>query len=296
MKRRLVAGTAVSAGMVLSLTGCLGGSGDDKTAAASGGGKSVVLAAADVVRKSSEKTSQVKSVKADLQTEVTVPGAPGAVTMHMRMESNLRPQLAFRMTIDQMAMGGKSLAGNGGGMEMVMVDRVLYMKSPAFARLSQGKPWVKVTASELGAASGQNFDQLLDQQKQADPSDQVKKLTASKDVHEVGKETVNGVETTHYAGTVSVQEMTAKLPAEQRDRQLKNFQKLGVQTLVFDLWVDGKQLPAKVVVKTPADATTKMNTSVTYSDWNAPVTVSAPPASEVGKMPKLPQPGATPGA
>ncbi|WP_158587957.1 DUF6612 family protein [Actinomadura logoneensis] len=295
MKRRLVVGTAVSAGMVLSLSGCLGGSGEEKGSGAAGGGKSVVLAAADVVRKSSEKTSQVQTVKAELQTEVTVPGAPGAVRMHMRMASKMRPELAFRMTVDQVSMGGKSLPGQS-GMEMVMTGRTLYMKSPAFAQLTHGKQWVKMTAAELGAASGQNFDQLLDQQKQADPSDQVKKLTASKDIHEVGKETVNGVETTHYAGTMSVQEMAAKLPAQQQERQLKSFQKLGVQTLAFDLWVDGKQLPAKIAVKTPEGSSTKMDTTVTYSDWNAPVTVSAPPASEVGPMPKLPNLGNTPGA
>lgn len=290
MNRRLVAGTAVSAGLVLSLTGCLG-SGGDKSAAG-GGGKSMVLAAADMVRKSSEKTSQVKTVKGDIRTEVTVPGMSGTVNMHMRMESKLRPEPAFRMTIDQAGKGGQSMPGT---MELVMVGRTIYMKSPIFAQLSHGKPWMKMSADELGAASGQNFDQLLQQQKQADPTEQVKQLTASKDVREVGKETVNGVQTTHYQGTVSVQEMVAKLPEAQRQSRQQSFEKLGVKSLSFDLWVDGKQLPAKVVVKTPEGASTKMNTTVTYSDWNAPVTVAAPPASEVGKMPKLPKIG-TPGA
>ncbi|MEV5569451.1 DUF6612 family protein [Spirillospora sp. NPDC052269] len=293
MKRRLVAGTAVSAGLVLSLTGCLGDSGGDKGTGASGSGKGVVLAAADMVRKSSEKTSKVQTVKAELQTEVTVPSVGKPVTMHMRMASKLRPEPAFRMTIDSMAMGGTSMAGQE-GMELVMVGRTVYMKSAVFAQLSHGKPWLKLSASELGAASGQNFDQLIEQQKQADPAEQTRMLTASKDVREVGKETVNGVQTTHYQGTVSVQEIAAKLPDATRQQQMKNFQKLGLQSLAFDLWVDGQQLPAKVVMKSPEGSSTKMNTTVTYSGWNTPVTVTAPPASEVGKMPKLP--GLTPGA
>ncbi|WP_026414282.1 DUF6612 family protein [Actinomadura oligospora] len=295
MKRRVVAGSAVSAGLVLSLTGCLGDSGGDKGTGASGGGKGVVLAAADMVRKSSEKTAKVETVKAEVQTEVTVPSVGKPVTMHMRMASKMRPEPAFRMTIDSMSMGGRSMAGQG-GMEMIMVGRTMYMKSAAFAQLSHGKPWLKLSSSDMGAAAGQSFDQLIEQQKQADPADQTRMFTASKDVREVGKETVNGVQTTHYQGTVSVQEMSAKLPAATRQQQMKSFQKLGVQSLAFELWVDGKQLPAKVVVRSPEGASTKMNTTVTYSDWNAPVTVTAPPASQVGRMPKLPGLGGTPGA
>ncbi|MFC5184434.1 DUF6612 family protein [Actinomadura harenae] len=294
MKRRLAAGTAVSAGLVLSLTGCLGDSGGgDKAGAGAEGGKSVVLAA-DMMRKSSDTTSKVETVKADVQTEVTAPGTGKTVTMHMRMDSKLRPEPAFRMTIDSMNMGGTSVGGQG-GMELIMVGHAVYMKSALFAQLTHGKPWLKISSSELGAASGQNFDQLIEQQKQADPAEQTRMFTASKDVREVGKETVNGVETTHYRGTVSLQEIEAKLPAASRPQQMKSFQKLGLQSLAFDLWVDGKQLPAKVVVKSPEGASTKMNTTVVYSGWNTPVTVTAPPASEVGPMPKLPSLGA-PGA
>ncbi|MCP2343355.1 DUF6612 family protein [Actinomadura rupiterrae] len=282
MKRRLATGTAVAAGLVLSLTGCLGSGGDDKA----GGAKAVVLAAA-AVRDTSAKTSQVQSVKGEIQTEVTAPGVSDPVTMHMRMEAKLRPEPAYRITIDSMNMGGKSMAGQADGMEMVLLGHTIYMKSPMFAQLTHGKPWVRLSTTDLGGAVGQNFDKLLQQQKQADPTEQVKQLTASKDVHEVGKETLNGVQTTHYQGTVSVQEMLAKLPEAQRQQRQQSFQKLGVQSLAFDLWVDGKQLPAKIVMKTPDDASSKMNTTVTYTGWNLPVQVSAPPAAQVGKMPSL---------
>ncbi|MFC4913685.1 DUF6612 family protein [Actinomadura gamaensis] len=283
MKRRLAAGTAVSAGLVLSLTGCLGsGGGDDKA----GGGKAVVLAAA-AVRDTSAKTAQVQSVKGEIQTEVTAPGTSDAVTMHMRMAAKLRPEPAFRIDIDSMNMGGKSMPGQASGMEMVLVGHDIFMKSPMFAQLTHGKPWVRLSTADLGSAVGQNFDKLLQQQKQSDPTQQVDQLTASKDVHEVGKETVNGVQTTHYQGTVSVQEMLAKLPEAQRQSRQESFQKLGVQSMAFDLWVDGQKLPAKIVMRTPDDASTKMNTTVTYTGWNTPVAVTAPPASQVGKMPKL---------
>jgi hypothetical protein len=122
---------------------------------------------------------------------------------------------------------------------------------------------------------------------QGDPAHDVRMFTASKDARQVGRETVGGVRTTHYQGTFGLAAGVAKLGAEQGAEERKAFARAGVDTMVFDVWVDGRRLPRKVVVATPPGAKLPVTSTAYYTAFNVPVRVTAPPKSRVEDDPAL---------
>ncbi|GAA2119190.1 hypothetical protein [Actinomadura alba] len=286
MIRRSVAGTAVSVALALSVTGCLG----EDSGGNAGAGKAVSLSAAQALIKTSQKTGEITSFKADLAMESSGTGDDNMKATGT-MQYRLKPTLAFNMTFDQMTVGGESMAG----MQTMLLGEAMYMKIPMLAEVGGGKPWMKLPLDAISKASGMNVDELLQQSQQMDPVQATKQLTASKDVREVGKETVNGVETTHFTGSYKVSEATAKLDPQKRAATEKAAREAGMDSMLFDLWVDGQQLPQKMVMKAGPGAKTPVTITVVYRDYGQPVTITAPPASEVGDFGDLlkgmPSPG-----
>jgi hypothetical protein len=293
MIRRFASGVALATGLTLSLTGCFGMAGDKAEEA----GKNLKLTAAQVLGKTAEKTGQIDSFQADLSMQMTGSGENN-MSMTGSMQYRIKPDLAYRMTFDQMTVAGQNMQG----IEMLLVDRTMYMKMPMLSQLGGGsmKPWLRMSLDELGAESGVNIDELLQQSRQMDPIQNTKMLTASKDVREVGKETVNGVETTHYTGTYRMEEAIAKLPADQQEAVRKATGQAGMSPMNFDLWVDDQQLPRKMTMKGQMGPEGPMTMTMTYRDFGKPVQVTAPPAGQVTDFSKLmesmPGAGGTPGS
>ncbi|WP_242902952.1 hypothetical protein [Actinomadura terrae] len=272
MIRRFTVGTAVAAGLALSLTGCLGDSGTKVDEA----GKNIKLTAAQVLGRTAQKTGQTDAFKADLSMQMQG-AAMGDTSMTGSVQYRLKPELAFSMRFDQMSVAGRSMPG----MEQRLVGRTMYIKMPMLAQLGvkTGKPWLKISLDELGKKSGMNLDQLMEQSRQTDPVETTKMLTASKDVREVGEETVDGVKTTHYTGTYRLEDALAKLPAEEQQRKRQAMDKLNMDSMAFDLWVDDQQLPRKMAMRSGQAADGKMTITMRFHDFGKPVQITAPPAS-----------------
>ena len=276
MSRRFAAGTAVGATLVLSLTGCLGDSGGGSA----GGG--VQLSAAQGLEKASQKTGQVDTYKADFTMNIGT--QQGAMNMHALGQFRLKPSLAFTMNVDKMSMGGQSMPI--GAIQVVYLDKVVYMKSAQLSQATNGKPWIKMDIGREAQQSGFNLDALMNQSQQINPAEQTKMLTASKDVKEVGEETINGIKTTHYTGSMTVAEAMAKLDAKTRQQLEKVYQQVGANKIFFDLWADDEQLPRKLTTKISIPQGNTSNTII-YQDYGKPVNVSAPPADQVGDFRSL---------
>lgn len=276
MIRRFATG-AVCAGLVLALTGC-GGTTDE------GAGEQAAaqpVSAVQALNATSRKAAAVDSVKMEMTTESRLP--QGQMTMRATMQTRMRPTVAMRMVVNEMSIGGQPTPG--GKMETLLVDGAMYVKLPA--ELSQGgKPWTKISLSDVAKSSGMNLEQMLDQAQQQDLGAQTKLLTGSKDARKVGEETVEGVQTTHYTGTLTPREALAQLDPEQREAFKKLYAQLGQTKINFDVWVGADSLPRKMTNKldTPQGPVT---TTMLYRDFGAPVDVTAPPAAQVGDM-KLP--------
>ncbi len=274
--RRFAVGTAAVAALSLSLTGCLGSAGE----AGKEAGKQVKLTAAEILGKSAQNTSKVDTFSMNVAVDSQVSQA--AMTMKMKADVRLRPTVAMHMTTEPTSVQGTTVPG----MEMIMDSKAMYMKMAALSQANGGKPWSKVLLSDLGAMSGMNLSGLMDQAKKQSPAEQTKMLTASKDAREVGTETVDGVKTRHFTGTVQLTEALGKLDAETRAAMEKQYQQIGASSMNFDIWVGDDDLPRKMVAKI-ATAQGPMTTTAQYSDYGKQVDVSPPPASEVGPL-KLP--------
>jgi hypothetical protein len=140
----------------------------------------------------------------------------------------------------------------------------------------------------LGKRVGLDFGALM-QSGQSNPTQQLDYLrSVSGDLKELGKETVGGVETTHYRGTVDLDEYVKLVPEAQRASVRKTIQQVeknmgGRSTYPVDVWVDQsdqvRRMAFDMKSNTPqGTVTTSMRMDL--SDFGAPVNVELPPKSQ----------------
>jgi hypothetical protein len=160
-----------------------------------------------------------------------------------------------------------------GQIRILMAGGKTYAQLPAGAN-SSGKPWVLVSTTSSNPVVAQ-LASTLQQAQQSASLDQYTAFTqAASRLQVVGPEQVGGADATHYELSVDV----TKLPESQPGRgQLLG---AGLTTLPVDLWVDGKGRPVKVTENLTVQGQT-VDTTVTIGDFDAPVTITAPPAEQV---------------
>ncbi|TNY38840.1 hypothetical protein [Thermomonospora catenispora] len=271
--RRASAAAATGAVLALSLTGCLGGSGDDPVR---GAGDTTRLPANTVLVKASQRTGQADTFEADLTVtdgDTTIRGS-GAV--------RLRPAPAFTATFDEVRVNGQTLPAAGS--QVILLNDVLYAKVPQLAQMfTDGKPWLRMNLDQVSRRAGVDLDRITSAVQRINPAEQTAMLTASKDVRRVGEEKVEGVPTTRYTGTVTLQEALSRLDEQAREK-VRRWHADGSERLAFDIWVDAENLPRKLVLKGTADGRENSTVTVLYRDFGEPVTVNAPPADQVGDV------------
>lgn len=169
------------------------------------------------------------------------------------------------------SMDMKASSSGPQGMEMVMVDQVIYMKSP---EMGLGSKWLKL---DLKNMEGSMFGMLA---KATDPEAMFKAMETPEQFELVGEEEIEGVATKRYRITVDTEQYAKAM-------QLPDYV---VQVLpdkqITEMWIDADNLPRKFVQVTEVPAmaggkSTTNTTTGTYSDYGLDVDISAPPASEV---------------
>jgi hypothetical protein len=279
MKRRfVVAAGGTAMGTALLVSGCSGSGADVSTG-------DMKLTAAQALVKSSQQTGQADTFKADLTVTGTGDG-DGEGSIKASGQFRLKPQLTFSARLDEVSRGGQAVPGAKG--QAVYTGDVLYAKVPMLAQfISNGKPWLKVDVNQAGRQFGFDVKDLVDQVQKVNPAEQTRMFTGSKDVRRVGTETVDGVQTTHYTGTVTVQDAVNRLDAQAREKVRRWFpQGAENEKITFDLWTDQDQLPRKLVSKGSAsgDRNGAGTVTVVYSDYGKAFSVNPPPADQVGEL------------
>ncbi|MFI6501867.1 DUF1396 domain-containing protein [Nonomuraea typhae] len=270
VKRRfsLAAAAAAAALVVAGVTGC------GSTAQPI----QVSLAASEVLAQAAQKTEQVSSYTVDGVINATDPnGQSGKVQGRMLYQS--KPTLAVDFTVDAAGFGEQQLPG---GAKAVLQGDVLYVKVDALNKvLGATKPWIKVPLTEAGSPG--EVQRYLAQVQQFDLAAVTKMVTASQDVKQVGTESVNGVDTTHYSGTFPVDAAVQLLPADEQQRAKENLAEL--KDVKFDIWVDGQGLPAKLQLN-GEERGGKLDATLFFKGFNEALNIQAPPADQVGELPK----------
>ena len=168
-----------------------------------------------------------------------------------------------------------------GKITMRIIDTAIYIEIPEADRAEMdGKRWMKLDVSMAGAEAASGFTDQLDS---IDPVQQVKTLLATDGITVVGEETLDGVPTVHYAGTVPFATYLTQLDEDQRALVEKQLTEQGVKEIKLDLWVDEQYLPRRV--KTVMGG--KDELTVNYTDYGKPVTVDVPPAAETADLADL---------
>ena len=141
----------------------------------------------------------------------------------------------------------KALGGSTLRLEELVDGTTVYVKlPPAIAsKLPGGRPWMKV---DLAKASGiPGFSSLANNPVSSDPSQFLSYLRAtSGHVSKLGTEVVNGVQTTHYHATISLDRVPDALPSASRKgakQAVSSIEQLtGLKQLPVDAWIDSNNL------------------------------------------------------
>ena len=162
-------------------------------------------------------------------------------------------------------------------------------------KAAEGKGWFRADPAAWGGLTVDNNSYgVLPRQLESSPIVQSTLLTGSKDVQAVGTETVDGIRTTHYRGTVTFDGLRAARDAapdeatrERRIESLDQFMGLGVSdTLTMHLWIDGDDQTKQFRMQARTDDLRggtgggPLDLTVTFLEIDRPVTIEAPPAED----------------
>ncbi|MFI2202226.1 hypothetical protein ACH47Z_15915 [Streptomyces sp. NPDC020192] len=173
----------------------------------------------------------------------------------------------------------------------------IYMSTPAkFLKLTGGKHWLRTPLGMLAAQSATQKARV-DMIRQANPTLSVRMLIASGDVHRVGRETVHGVATTHYAGTLDASRLATLRGRGLTPDDVKSLKEelaaKGITQEHVDVWVDSRNLLVEKRTRTRTAAGEQTSTAY-YSHYGLAVDVSVPALSDTTLLPPpAPKPSGT---
>ncbi|MEU6364812.1 DUF1396 domain-containing protein [Streptomyces sp. NPDC046931] len=223
-------------------------------------------------------------------------------SLHYRMTGKVpgagQVQAEARMSMKPLAMSMKMTASEqktAGPVEIRLVDKAMYIGGGAEAAKEMGgKHWIKFDLAALGADKQLNTQQLGAGQAGQNPAQDSTFLTSSKHVTKVGVETVGGVKTTHYKGDLTLADMRAYLKAQkldeatlkQREKSLDQYAKMGADKMSMDMWIDGSNHTKQFRMRGDA-AQGPLDMTITFLDYNKPVTVTAPSAKDTADLAEM---------
>ena len=238
-----------------------------------------------------QKTSGAGSARMAIDLTVTSPERSMHVTGDVAyvLDPADPTSLRERVLLDLPSMGMMP----GGEVELIVgKGSIVYVRAPMLASFIPAKtPWIKLDPSALpqqpggvGAAAAT-----------LDPGAILAALEGAITVGEVGTDTVDGADATHYHATVDLVKLLPSLaalaPEAPTDAELKEAKdqltKLGLDTLPIELWVDGDgylkqiRLALDLSAIAPEGAGASFSVTLTFSDIGEDITIDVPPASQV---------------
>ncbi|MFE2732376.1 DUF1396 domain-containing protein [Streptomyces sp. NPDC059349] len=175
--------------------------------------------------------------------------------------------------------------GSDGALEMRVTGGALYMGGgKGAAKETDGRSWLKSDISGPASQEAAATNPLAGRADQ-NPAEQVTFLNGSKDRERVGEETVEGVEDRapqghrHARPDESYQDEDAAT-RKRRDKNLSMYEGLGVDKLAVDLWIDQDDRTRRFRTRGAADKG-RFDLTMTFFDYDKPVTVRAPAAKDV---------------
>lgn len=155
-----------------------------------------------------------------------------------------------------------------GSVEVRVVAGVVYVHPGDLGLPTMSaKPWMKIDLTDQSNPMGAAFAKIA----AMNPADLTKAFESISTLTEVGSETVDGIQATHYTVSVDTAHVGDLLGMPHSDMAGSM-----PKTVTYDVWVDGANRPVKMVVDNPM-----VTVDLHFSKWGQPVHVVAPPASQV---------------
>lgn len=270
MKRTVLSVLALSGALVL------GACGSSTNETSSGSGSAASSSAAQETQAPTAKVGDTVELKT--LAEQSAAAVQAKKTAHMSMttgsEGTIEADLDYSGSSPKMAM---DMSESGESFKVVYIDKVMYMGGDTFKEMAGGKPWIKIDPSADDAMS-KMMGPMLSQMESAmaNPTEQLKDVEG---VTGTVTKVENGVTT--YEVKLSkeqlaemVKKQAASMPGvtEEALKQMPD----GVS---YEMSFDAEGLPQTVTTDLAGQKLV-----MKYSKWGEPVTVEAPPASEVGSF------------
>jgi hypothetical protein len=206
-------------------------------------------------------------------------GLASARTAHIQLAVGVAGQAILANGKEKLS-GGKLVAlslaetiPQAGELDLIIVSGKTYVKLPA-ALQTGPKPWLLVRPGSSNPTVQALATSLASSQESASLDSVTAFVTAAKSIKNLGSATANGIQTTHYSIVVSV----AKLPDSYPGKSTLTAG--GLTTIPLQLFVDSSGRPVRVKETLSAEGQT-IQTKVNITKYNQPVTITAPPASQV---------------
>ena len=239
--------------------------------AACGGG----AVSAEPVAHAATKTASLKSYRVEATTKLSIQKRDLTFTANGVFDPRKK---RGRMTLDMSQLnqvqGPSGSPYNLGYATFILAGNDMYLRIPLLqARYRNLKPWVKIDLGRLGRAAG--LDSFLQFGAGGDPTRTLRYLNGVGSLHKKGTDTVRGVSTTHYEGTIDLEKVKGATRLAQA---------LGTSKLPVDVWVDGDGYVRREKWTEKLDTGAgKTNVAITMElyDFGAPVFAHVPPARDV---------------
>lgn len=210
-----------------------------------------------------------------------VSGVQHVTSAHIALDIDLAGQKLTGEGDEQLSGGRlqalditESLPGGAGDLRVIVVGGKTYAKLPPSLN-SSDKPYVVVSANSSNSVVRQLASSLDTALTSASLASVGTFATAAKSIEVKGTKTIDGIETVRYSIVVDV----AKLPGTFPGRS--QLQASGLKTLPMELYVDQQGRPIELTQQLSVQGQT-VSTTAKITDYNKPVSIKAPPASQVG--------------
>jgi len=228
------------------------------------------------------KTAAIAVQLTSAQLAVNLKSTSSVTSAHITMVSKLGNKTVLTAEGDEKAAGGKLSAMRlneqvgSSNVTILLVGGALYVKLPGTLNKS-GKPWEKATAGSSNPVLKQLASTLSSIQQSASLDQYGSMAQAASSLKTIGTEQVNGAAATHYSLMVDVSKVhgAAFTPAAKAALAQARITKIPV-----DVWVDSRNRPVKMSEKFTIKGQI-VSFTATISRYNQPVTITAPPASQV---------------
>ncbi|HEY5985690.1 MAG TPA: hypothetical protein VIV12_04800 [Streptosporangiaceae bacterium] len=235
------------------------------------------MSASQALELAADQAQKITSLTATMDIR-----SSGTLASHITgtLEEQIQPTVLARQTFTVQA-SGQHLPGT---MQTLLTSDAVYLKIPSLANML-GKPWVKIPFSSL-QNSGLNLAPLVRQIQGNNPLAQAQMLQGATHVRQVGSQTVNGVPTTEYTGTIHAAAALAKLDPNMRKLLQPALSTTGITIIHFTAWIDGQHQVRKLA-EASSGSNYRVSSVVVITSINQPVQVQPPPASQVAHVPGM---------